>query len=717
MKQLIKHLPTDIKRKVLQKKKSSTTIDDVDDDDDDGDKSSSMDWGRKKKTYWSGDTADLEIGQELQDAEEEEEAVKELHGQKLQRMKESDFYDDDAGDGEDLNDDDDEEEEEEGNDVDEGEENYESILKNKSKSLLKKHRHASSSPEGAGLIGDLVSISLGRKEGLTGSGVSSGVHVEHLSKDLSSMTKAQRLELIASHSPELLGIVSELKDLMVELKDRIAPISSVMKQIHEEGAVQDDVVDYLEVKQQLLLSYCMNVLFYVYMKAQGKSVQNHPVMKQLLKLRYAMEKMRPLDGKLKHQIDRLVSYSTSSSSSSSSSSGGATSGLLRPDPSSLLAAAAGGGVSKQQLSGRRSKQQQDADDSGDNDDDDAVGIYQAPKRTAVPYKDSESQLDKKQQKLEKHRNKLKRSELMDTLREEFGSAPETAASSGLGMRAGDLQKLQEEENERLQFEEDRFIRTTMSRKEKKTIKKRTAEASRLDNFDDIGDIGDFDEIAKLSSIASDGAISAAKRGIDDDGDGSDRLGPDKTSSALQRAVMALSQSDRKQGLVSSYDDDRFNSTITSSSNDKKRRRAPEHDDDDNEDDDNYGGNEDEDVYNDEDDEDDDNLVEDFSQKKKEFLAQKKAYYTAEPKYGGYEDSVGSGGKRAASYEIIKNRGLTPHRKKANRNPRVKKREMYDKAVIRRKGQVRDVIQGAAGAYGGEMTGIKANISRSRKIES
>jgi hypothetical protein len=306
---------------------------------------------------------------------------------------------------------------------------------------------------------------------------------------------------------------------------------------------------------------------------------------------------------------------------------------------------------------------------------------------------------------------------MDTLREEFGSAPETAASSGLGMRAGDLQKLQEEENERLQFEEDRFIRTTMSRKEKKTIKKRTAEASRLDNFDDIGDIGDFDEIAKLSSIASDGAISAAKRGKDDDGSGSDRLGLDKTSSALQRAVMALSQSDRKQGLVSSYDDDRFNSMITSSSNDKKRRRAPEHDDDDNEDDDNYGGNEDEDAYNDEDEDDDDNLVEDFSQKKKEFLAQKKAYYTAEPKYGGYEDSVGSGGKRAASYEIIKNRGLTPHRKKANRNPRVKKREMYDKAVIRRKGQVRDVIQGAAGAYGGEMTGIKANISRSRKIES
>ena len=31
-------------------------------------------WG-KKKAYWSGDTADLEIGQDVQDAEDEEDAA------------------------------------------------------------------------------------------------------------------------------------------------------------------------------------------------------------------------------------------------------------------------------------------------------------------------------------------------------------------------------------------------------------------------------------------------------------------------------------------------------------------------------------------------------------------------------------------------------------------------------------------------------------------
>lgn len=45
------------------------------------------------------------------------------------------------------------------------------------------------------------------------------------------------------------------------------------------------------------------------------------------------------------------------------------------------------------------------------------------------------------------------------------------------------------------------------------------------------------------------------------------------------------------------------------------------------------------------------------------------------------------GKRPITYQIAKNKGLTPHRKKELRNPRVKHRMKYRKAKIRRKGQV------------------------------
>lgn len=62
----------------------------------------------------------------------------------------------------------------------------------------------------------------------------------------------------------------------------------------------------------------------------------------------------------------------------------------------------------------------------------------------------------------------------------------------------------------------------------------------------------------------------------------------------------------------------------------------------------------------------------------------------------------------------KNRGLTPHRKKLTKNPRKKYKLKHAKAVTNRKGQVRSVRPQTA-AYGGEATGIKANLSRSVRM--
>lgn len=45
------------------------------------------------------------------------------------------------------------------------------------------------------------------------------------------------------------------------------------------------------------------------------------------------------------------------------------------------------------------------------------------------------------------------------------------------------------------------------------------------------------------------------------------------------------------------------------------------------------------------------------------------------------------GKRAITYQIAKNKGLTPYRKKELRNPRVKHKLKFKKALIRRKGAV------------------------------
>ncbi|XP_058449604.1 something about silencing protein 10 [Malaya genurostris] len=73
------------------------------------------------------------------------------------------------------------------------------------------------------------------------------------------------------------------------------------------------------------------------------------------------------------------------------------------------------------------------------------------------------------------------------------------------------------------------------------------------------------------------------------------------------------------------------------------------------------------------------------------------------------------GKRKITYQMAKNKGLTPHKKKEQRNIRVKNRRKFEKALVRRKGTIRPVRTETT-RYGGEATGIKAYVKRSVKIK-
>ena len=240
---------------------------------------------------------------------------------------------------------------------------------------------------------------------------------------------------------------------------------------------------------------------------------------------------------------------------------------------------------------------------------------------------------------------------------------------------------------------------TLSRKDKKAMKRREKLSQSQDMVADMGDIGDFEELEALSSSIA--ARAAGADGVGSSGVSSSSRGASGAdlSSALQKAVSALTGGSSKKRSLDGDDD--------LSDSKHRRRMAPSFDEDED-----YAVPED---FGDDDDEDD--LMETFARKKKEFVQKKTEHYTAPVRVGGREELVKDGAKRAASYEIMSNRGLTPHRKKSNRNPRVKKREAFAKAVVARKGQVREVVSGSTVAYGGEATGIKANLSRSRRIGS
>jgi U3 small nucleolar RNA-associated protein 3 len=73
------------------------------------------------------------------------------------------------------------------------------------------------------------------------------------------------------------------------------------------------------------------------------------------------------------------------------------------------------------------------------------------------------------------------------------------------------------------------------------------------------------------------------------------------------------------------------------------------------------------------------------------------------------------GKRQITRQIAKNKGLTATKRRELRNPRVKNRLKFKKAVKRRKGAVQP-IRSKVELYGGEATGIKTHLKRSTKIK-
>ena len=65
-------------------------------------------------------------------------------------------------------------------------------------------------------------------------------------------------------------------------------------------------MSYLEMKYNLLLSYCSFLSVFVLLKLEGKPVRDHPVISRLLHIKVLLERLRPLDQKLQYQVDKLL---------------------------------------------------------------------------------------------------------------------------------------------------------------------------------------------------------------------------------------------------------------------------------------------------------------------------------------------------------------------------------------------------------------------------
>ncbi|GBP69331.1 Something about silencing protein 10 [Eumeta japonica] len=122
--------------------------------------------------------------------------------------------------------------------------------------------------------------------------------------DLSQLSKRQKLQLIEKESPEFTGLVEDFKTKLTVAKDDLHPVLELVK----DGKLPScPASKFVKTNYDLILNYCTNISFYLLLKSQKISIQNHPVIKRLYQYRQMLNKMEPIYLEvIKPQIDKIL---------------------------------------------------------------------------------------------------------------------------------------------------------------------------------------------------------------------------------------------------------------------------------------------------------------------------------------------------------------------------------------------------------------------------
>ena len=219
-----------------------------------------------------------------------------------------------------------------------------------------------------------------------------GAAVESLGAD-PSLAGSLASDVVASDAPELIALTKELTRNLDEVRCSVEPVIAAAR---AGDLATAEGVSYLDAKHLLMLSYCVNIVFYLLLKAEGRPVRDHPVVLRLVEIRTYLEKLRPVDRKLRYQIDKLVKMADRPSEERAAEEEDPL--AFRPNPDALV-----------------SKVDEDAEEGG------AGGAYRPPKMlpTAMEGEFEEGGKSNKEKRKEKEARKRANRSALIKVREAF----------------------------------------------------------------------------------------------------------------------------------------------------------------------------------------------------------------------------------------------------------------------------------------------------------
>ncbi|XP_051051665.1 neuroguidin isoform X2 [Phodopus roborovskii] len=249
-----------------------------------------------------------------------------------------------------------------------------------------------------------------------------------------------------------------------------AQVQALIKKVQAGTYSTEKGLSFLEVKDQLLLMYLMDLSHLILDKASGGSLQGHPAVLRLVEIRTVLEKLRPLDQKLKYQIDKLVKTAVTGSLSDNDPL------RFKPHPSNMIS--------------KLNSEDEEEDEAGE-DQSEAAGKkavkgaskkYVPPRLVPVHYDETEA--EREQKRLDRAKRRALSSSVIRELKEQYSDAPEEIRDA----RHPHVTRQSQEDQHRINYEESMMVRLSVSKREKGRRKRASVMSSQLHSLTHFSDI-------------------------------------------------------------------------------------------------------------------------------------------------------------------------------------------------------------------------------------
>ncbi|PWA02833.1 hypothetical protein BB558_001016 [Smittium angustum] len=302
-------------------------------------------------------------------------------------------------------------------------------------------------------------------------------------------------------------------DLMLEhlnsMKTQAKDLSIIVDKLASRASDEDNQINE---GFDVLLEYVADLGFVALLKLNKKSIENHSVLERLVENRIVLEKIRPIEQKMRYQIDKLVRTALTTQpeplSSRKNNLVGTNSNefenvgldpetlientqnidedeyMYKPKISSLIDSAKSQGILTENVVKSNSSKNV---------------AYQPPKLVPVHFEEDSSLKTRREKAEQRMKERAAKSRIIQDLVSEFDNRPETSSSWGTSDSIGVASSTKAENirRERTKYEEDHFIRMVVSKKDKKSLRQGI---QRLDDeFAGLNDFAAIDSLEKANT--------------------------------------------------------------------------------------------------------------------------------------------------------------------------------------------------------------------------